>query len=68
MMKDKSVVYIRTDVRSFTYETTVKILSKHFPNHKMDIFQAPVTTKTQTEVLGNKSSKKGEIDIILTRG
>jgi DNA modification methylase len=67
MMSRKSTVYVRTDIRNFTYNTTLEILSKHFPYHSMDIYQAPVTTKTQTEIFGNRSSKKGEIDIILSR-
>jgi 16S rRNA G966 N2-methylase RsmD len=67
MMSKKSIVYVRTDVRKYTYETTLEILSKYFPNHNTDICQAPVNIRTQTELYGNKSSKKGEIDIILTR-
>jgi len=67
MMKNKSTIYVRTDVRQFTYETTLTVLTKNFPNHQMNIIQAPVNTKTQTEILGNRSSKKGEIDIILTK-
>jgi len=66
MMKNKSTIYVRTDVRQFTYETTLKALIKNFPNHQMNTIQAPVNTKTQTDILGNRSSKKGEIDIILT--
>jgi len=58
---------VRTDVRKFTYDTTLEILSKYFPNHKVNICQAPVDIKTQTELYGNKSSKKGEVDIILKR-
>ena len=67
MMTKKSVVYVRTDVRKFTYDTTLEILTKNFPNHRVDIFQAPVNVRTQTEVIGNRSSQKGEIDIILTK-
>ena len=67
MMNKKSVIYVRTDVRKFTYDTTLEILSKYFPNHKVNICQAPVNIKTQTELYGNKSSKKGEVDIILKR-
>ena len=67
MMKKKSIIYVRTDVRQFTYDTTLTILSKYFPNHQREIRKAPVNVKTQTEVLGNRSSKKGEVDIILTK-
>jgi hypothetical protein len=67
MMQNKSIIYVRTDVRQFTYETTLTVLSRNFPNHQIDIFPAPINTKTQTEVLGKKKKKKGEVDIILTK-
>ena len=68
MMKKKSTVYIRTDARNFTLETTEKILDKYFYDFKKEINDEPVDKRTQTEVIGNRSLKKGEVDIILTRG
>jgi hypothetical protein len=67
LMKKKSIVYVRTDVRQFTQETTIDVLKRHFPNHKMYIFPADISKKTQTEVMGNTSLKKGEIDIFMLR-
>ena len=67
MMKKKSTVYIRTDARNFTLETTEKILDKYFYDFKKEICHEPVNKRTQTEVIGNRSLKKGEVDIILTR-
>jgi hypothetical protein len=67
IMDDKSTVYIRTDTREFTKSATLESLRKHFPGWKEKIVDAPVTKKTQTAVLGNTSSKPGEVDIILTR-
>jgi hypothetical protein len=67
MMDRKSTIYVRTDKREFTFKTTLDILVKHFPNHKVDVRNRPFTKKTQTEIHGNKSNETGEIDIIMTR-
>ena len=68
MMKKQSTVYVRTDAREFTFNTTNKILDKYFHDYKKEINDKPVEKRTQTEVVGNRSLKKGEVDIILTRG
>jgi DNA modification methylase len=67
MMKKQSTVYVRTDAREFTFNTTNKILDKYFHNYKKEVNEKPVDKRTQTEIVGNRSLKKGEIDIILTR-
>ncbi|EAY29414.1 DNA methyltransferase [Microscilla marina] len=69
LMKQDSVIYIRTDKREFTLNTTREILKKHFPHHKERILYKPITksTKTQTKLFGDKSLKPGEVDIILKR-
>jgi DNA modification methylase len=67
MMKKNATVYIRTDAREFTLNTTNKILDKYFGDYDKEIKSRPVEKRTQTEVLGNRSLKKGEVDIILTR-
>lgn len=68
MMKKKSTIYVRTDKRKFTYNSTLKILNKHFPKHNVEIIEKPLTkdTKTQTKLFGDKTMKPGEVDIILT--
>ena len=67
IMDDTGTVYVRTDTRDFTKTTTIDVLKKYFPDWKEKIVDAPVTRKTQTTILGNKSNKPGEVDIILTR-
>ncbi|MBI5839515.1 MAG: site-specific DNA-methyltransferase [Chloroflexi bacterium] len=67
IMDKEATIYIRTDTRDFTYTTTRDLLKEHFPKWKMRTFQAPVSGKTQTGILGNRSSKPGEIDIVLTK-
>ena len=67
LMDKKSTVYVRTDSREFTFNSTLEILQKHFPNHKTKVIDRPFKRKTQTEILGNSSSASGEVDIIMTR-
>lgn len=65
IMDKKSTIIVRTDIREFTYNATLEILRKHFPNHKPQISESIVNKKNQTELFNNKSKKK-EIDIKLT--
>jgi len=67
MMEEKSTVYVRTDKREYTFNSTLEILKKHFPKHKITITDQPFKKKTQTEIHGNSSKETGEVDIILTR-
>jgi DNA modification methylase len=67
IMDEKGIVYVRTDTRDFTKTKTLEALRKHFPDWKEKIVDAPVTKKTQTIVLGNTSSRQGEVDIILSK-
>ena len=68
-MKRKSTIYVRTDKREFTLNTTLEILTRHFPKHSVQIIDKPLKgdTKTQTKLYGDKSMKPGEVDIILTK-
>lgn len=67
IMKRNSTIYVRTDTRDFTYDTTKEILKLYFPDHNLRTRKNSYDTRTQTEIMGNKSSEDGEIDIILTR-
>lgn len=69
MMKRESTIYVRTDKREFTFNSTFEVLKMHFPNHKVKIVEKPLTkdTKTQTKLFGDKTMKPGEVDIIMTR-
>ena len=69
LMTDRSTVYVRTDKRDFTFNSTLEILNKHFPNHSLKAVEKPLKkdTKTQTKLYGDKTMKPGEVDIILTR-
>lgn len=69
MMKPQSTIYVRTDKREFTLTSTLEILKKHFPLHKLRMIEKPLgeDTKTQTQLYGDKALKPGEVDIILKR-
>jgi len=66
LMTDNAIVYVRTDAREFTKETTIEILRQVFPQKKMEILAKPLKKETQTALYGDKSQKPGETDIILS--
>lgn len=70
LMSEDSCVYVRTDSREFTMQTTLDVLKRNFPKHNIEIRKKPVreNVKTQTDVCGNKSNQRGEVDIILCNG
>lgn len=65
LMNKKSTIYVRTDSREFTLNTTLEVLKKHFPKHKARTTKRPFRKKNQTELFGNKTNKTGEIDIVM---
>ena len=60
------MIYVRTDAREFTLNTTLEVLSECFPNWEQKLIPRPVKKQTQTSLFGDKSKKPGEVDIILT--
>lgn len=68
LMRKDCKVYVRTDSREFTLEATLDALRKSFPYHHIEVKEKPVAdnVKTQTQVCGNRSNKRGEVDIVLT--
>ncbi len=68
-MAEKSTVYVRTDKREFTFNSTFEILKKHFPKHSLETIEKPLRkdTRTQTKLYGDQTMKPGEVDIILSR-
>lgn len=69
LMAKNSCIYVRTDIREFTFKTTLDVLKKAFPFHHVEVLDKPIAknVRTQTFVCGNTSKKPGEKDIILTR-
>ncbi len=65
LMSPKGTVYIRTDARKFTFETTLQALEKAFPKWHIEISERPYQKCTQTALFGDKEKKPGERDILL---
>ena len=65
VMRDGATVYVRTDARPFTYETTLAALREAFPGKPVRTVARPFTRETQTALFGDKAQKPGEIDLIL---
>lgn len=66
-MADKATVFVRTDSREFTFDTTKTILGKYFDDFKMKINRNECSTISQTELYANSTEKPCEMDIILVR-
>ncbi len=67
IMSKQSTIYVRTDARKYTFETTKDILKNHFPKHYLKSIKRPFKNKTQTQLFGDFEDKPGEIDLILTK-
>ncbi|TDW95942.1 site-specific DNA-methyltransferase [Dinghuibacter silviterrae] len=67
IMDNESTIYVRTDRREFTFESTMGVLKKHFPEYRYKLVDNPFKRRTQTELHGNSSKEGGEIDIILSK-
>lgn len=66
LLHRNATVYVRTDRRKFTYQTTKKILTELFPTKQLSRVVRPFGRPTQTHLFGDKSSKCGEVDLVLT--
>ena len=65
LMARNAVIYVRTDARIFTYETTLDVLRETFTSKSVNVVPRPVGGRTQTALYGDKRNKPGEVDIIL---
>lgn len=67
MMKSSGVVYVRTDARAFTFRTTLEVLRNVFP-HWWDLYVLlrPFTRPTQTALFGDRNTKPGDVDIVMS--
>ena len=61
-----AAVYVRTDAREFTLETTLDVLRTYFPKKRLRQVRRPLHRRSQTALFGDKSKKPGEVDLILT--
>jgi hypothetical protein len=65
LLSSDSVVYVRTDRRKITYQTTLEVLSQVFPGRRLLRKARPFRRPTQTRLFGDHSAKAGEVDLIL---
>jgi len=65
LLAPNATVYVRTDRRDFTYQTTNAALQAAFPDKVVEELPQPFTSSTQTALYGDKETKPGEVDIIL---
>lgn len=63
--KEKAKVYVRTDARQFTLETTVDSLRKVWPDKDLYYAFDGFKKATQTALFGDKEKKPGEVDLLL---
>jgi hypothetical protein len=65
LLHPDAVVYVRTDARPFTFDTTARALMQAFPDKTIEAVPQPYTRQTQTALFGDDSEKPGEVDLIL---
>ncbi|MBL0924293.1 MAG: site-specific DNA-methyltransferase [Sphingomonadaceae bacterium] len=65
LLSEDATIYVRTDARKVTRDISIEVLSKIFPEKRLDVFEAPFTKPTQTHLFGDRSPKPGEVDLIM---
>ncbi len=65
ILRRSATIYVRTDARQFTQQTTKEVLKEIFPRKILSVRERPFLKKTQTALFGDDEEKPGEIDIIL---
>lgn len=63
--KDTAIVYVRTDAREFTLQTTISALQKAWPEKNIFFTHDGFKKATQTALFGDSSKKPGEVDLLL---
>jgi hypothetical protein len=61
-----ATVYVRTDARRFTRDTTISVLRDVFPGKTLSVRRRPINGATQTQLFGDFGENVGEADLILT--
>jgi hypothetical protein len=64
-VKRNAVIYVRTSREAFTRQATLDALSAAFPRKRLIERCRPFRKPTQTHLFGDKTPKKGEVDLIL---
>jgi hypothetical protein len=64
-LKRDAVIYVRTSKEPFTRQATIDALVAVFPKKRLMERSRPFSKPTQTHLFGDKTPKKGEVDLIL---
>jgi len=64
-VKRNAVIYVRTSKEPFTRQATLDALVAAFPRKRLIERCRPFRKPTQTHLFGDKTPKKGEVDLIL---
>jgi len=65
VMHKRATIYVRTDARAFTLETTADVLRRYFPKKRMRRIMRPLHRNSQTVLFGDTGEKPGDVDLIL---
>ena len=68
LLKEDAFIYIRTDIREYTYRTTLAVLRQIFPDKCLKEIRRPLLKPSQTRLFGAKGTPtkaNGEVDLIL---
>jgi len=68
LLQPDATVYVRTDARQFTYDTTVDVLKAVFNNKRMRQIRRPLLRPSQTSLFGERRTTMehaGEVDLVL---
>jgi hypothetical protein len=65
MLSPDSVIYVRTDAREFTLESTVEALETAFPGKRLRGEKRSMPTFTQTELFDSTLKSGGEVDLLM---
>lgn len=66
LLAKRSSIYVRTDRRELTRDTTNEVLRATFPGRRIRMKEQPFTRPTQTSLFGDDSVKAGEVDFIIS--
>jgi hypothetical protein len=65
LLKRSAVIYVRTDARQFTRETTIEALETAFPNKRLRSELHSILEFTQTALFHSDAGSKAEIDFLM---
>lgn len=65
LLSRDAVVYVRTDARRFTRESTAQALEQIFPEKKIHYERQSVPAFTQTSLFDVRAKIEGEVDLVL---